>query len=581
MEQLLEIVTKVVQQGFKKAGYDDRFGILKYSDRSDLCDFQCNDCFAIAKAEGTSPMVVAEYIKSFINHEGIFKEVAVVKPGFLNFTLHESYVVSFFNEMMNHKEALFPNIGNQEAVVIDYGGANVAKPLHIGHLRSAVIGESIKRIAAAGGYKVLSDVHLGDWGLQMGLVITELKEVFPKLKQGIDEINTFDITPSLLNELYPRASAKSKASSEYKKEAQEATAKLQQGDQESLLLWKKILEISKASLYESYKSLGVTFDYWYGESDASAYVPRLIEILEAKHLLEESDQARVVRVTREDDPKELPPAIIVKSDGSSIYATTDLATIIQRNQDFTPTKIWYVVDNRQSLHFEQVFRVARKASLVNAETELEFLGFGTMNGKDGKPYKTRDGGVMQLDDLVKLTMDKVSDKIDADNFETSQMLNDAIENIAIAAIKFGDLVNYRSKDYVFDIDKFISFEGKTGTYILYSITRINSILSKFDDRQHSETRYSAIETDIERNLIMKLVRCPDIHVKALKEKSPNLIAENAYQIAVLFSRFYASNNITMQQDALIKENWINLLTYVKTVLEFELYLLGIQTVTKM
>lgn len=581
MERLLEVLTKEVQKGFTLAGYHPEFGMMKYSDRSDLCDFQCNGCFSLAKEAGKSPMMIAEEVKSHITNEEIFKEIDVVKPGFLNFKINDAFLLTFFNQMVGNEASRFPNIGNKDTVVIDYGGANVAKPLHIGHLRSAVIGESIKRIAKAGGYQVVSDVHLGDWGLQMGLVITELKELYPALKEGIEQIKAFEISPELLNEVYPKASSKSKLDEDYKKMAQEATVKLQSGDEESMLLWKKILEVSKQNLNDSYCSLGVSFDYWYGESDASAYVPELIDTLNEKELLEDSDNAKVVRVTKEDDAKELPPAIIVKSDGSSIYATTDLATIIQRRKDFDPTKIWYVVDNRQSLHFEQVFRVARKAELVAPSVELEFLGFGTMNGKDGKPYKTRDGGVMQLDQLIALTEENVREKIAEENFDSKEALDDAIVNIAIAAIKFGDLVNYRSKDYVFDIDKFVSFEGKTGSYILYSITRINSILAKFDVEASTEIEYSSIETEIERSLLMKLVRCPEVYIKALQEKSPNLIAENAYQIAVTFSKFYAINNIASQQDSAIQKNWINLLKYVKHTLEFELYLLGIKTVTKM
>lgn len=581
MEKILGVLTKKVKNAFERAGYDAEYGIVTYSDRIDLCDFQCNGCFPVANQEGESPMSVAEKVSQYLLDEKEFETVEIVKPGFLNFKVKNELLINYLNLFVNSEDFLFPNVGNGKTIVIDYGGANVAKPLHIGHLRSAVIGESLKNIAKAGGYNVIADVHLGDWGLQMGLVITELRNRYPDLNNNINYINSFEIESSVLNEVYPTASAKSKILEDYKKSAQLTTSMLQSGDQLTRILWHKIIDVSKKDLKASYELLQTNFDYWYGESDAAHYIPNLIDILLSKNLLEDSDGAKVVRVNLATDIKEIPPVIIVKSDGSSIYATTDLATIIQRMKDFSPSKIWYVVDNRQNLHFTQVFRVASKANLVNGDTELDFLGFGTMNGSDGKPYKTRDGGIMQLNNLIYSTIEQAKSKIDVNNFSSSDDLNDTAKRIAIAAIKFGDLINHRSKDYIFDIDKFLSFEGKTGTYILYSITRINSILKKFQTVNSSRITFNNIHTNVERNLILFLIKCPEIHLKALNEKSPNLIAESAYQIAVLFSKFYANNNIILQENAIIKEDWLNILRYVKKTLEFQLYLLGIESVQKM
>lgn len=586
MKAITQILSEFVSQAFEIAGYDPSLGVVTASDRLDLCQFQCNGAFSAAKQYHKAPFIVAEQVAEVLKSDGIFSKVEVAKPGFLNLTLKDSYLLEHANAIAADPNLGIPMADKPSTIVLDYGGPNVAKPLHIGHLRSAIIGESIKRIARAAGHKVIGDIHLGDWGLQIGLVITELQVRYPEWRcfaadfdPAADEIAP--LNTALLSEVYPFASKKSKTDEEYAKKAHQATYELQNGRPGYIALWKEILRVSIEDMKGNYEKLGVTFDLWYGESTADRYVPRLMNILAEKNLLTESDGALIVEVADPEDKAPMPPVIVRKSDHSSNYATTDLATIIQREEDFHPDKIWYVVDNRQELHFTQVFRCAKKAGLVPPRTEFEFLGFGTMNGADGKPYKTRDGGIMKLEDMIATVTAGAQEKLEASNFVDKADYQDIARKVGVAAIKFGDLINQRSKDYVFDLSKFFSFEGKTGTYLLYTITRINSILKKAGVPVNQPLPLTGVYTDSERELLLKILMGGDVFQRALAEKAPNYLCENAYQLANSFSKFYHDNHIIDEPDEVKKQSWLALISLVRQVLCKHLDLLGIEAVEHM
>lgn len=583
MQSITKILTVIVSDAFDKCGYDSKLGTVTASDRLDLCQFQCNGAFAGAKLYKKAPFMIADDVAKVLQSEGIFSKIDVVKPGFLNLTLSDDYMLKLTKEIEADKFCGVPQAEKPQTIIIDYGGPNVAKPLHIGHLRSAIIGESLKRLARACGNTVYGDVHLGDWGLQIGLVIAELNERYPDRKCFSEDFNadTDTVEPlsaELLCEVYPFASKKSKENEEFKAKAHTATFELQNGRPGYIALWKEILRVSIADLKDNYSKLDVDFDYWYGESDADKYIPELMKILEDKKLSYESNGALVVDVELESDKAPMPPVIVRKSDNSSIYATTDLATIIQREKDFHPNKIWYVVDKRQELHFTQVFRCARRAELVPAETELEFLGFGTMNGSDGKPYKTRDGGVMRLSDLIETVTNASLQRLENSSFVSEDDRESYARKLGMAAVKFGDLINHRSKDYIFDLDKFLSSEGKTGIYLLYTVSRINSIMKKAGD---AKAEFTGIYTDEERELMLKLIMTGDVFNYAMDEKAPNYICENAYQLAVSFSRFYHENHIMDEKDEAKKASWLALAKLVRTVITKHLDILGIETVENM
>lgn len=583
MQSITKILTGIVSDAFDKCGYDSKLGTVTASDRLDLCQFQCNGAFAGAKLYKKAPFMIADDVAKVLRNEGIFSKVDVVKPGFLNLTLSDDYMLKLTKEIEADKFCGVPQAEKPQTIIIDYGGPNVAKPLHIGHLRSAIIGESLKRLARACGNTVYGDVHLGDWGLQIGLVIAELNERYPDRKCFSEDFNadTDTVEPlsaELLCEVYPFASKKSKENEDFKAKAHTATFELQNGRAGYIALWKEILRVSIADLKDNYSKLDVDFDYWYGESDADKYIPELMKILEDKKLSYESNGALVVDVELESDKAPMPPVIVRKSDNSSIYATTDLATIIQREKDFHPNKIWYVVDKRQELHFTQVFRCARRAELVPAETELEFLGFGTMNGSDGKPYKTRDGGVMRLSDLIETVTNASLQRLENSSFVSEDDRESYARKLGMAAVKFGDLINHRSKDYIFDLDKFLSSEGKTGIYLLYTVSRINSIMKKAGD---AKAEFTGIYTDEERELMLKLIMTGDVFNYAMDEKAPNYICENAYQLAVSFSRFYHENHIMDEKDEAKKASWLALAKLVRTVITKHLDILGIETVENM
>ncbi len=583
MNTITQKLTAILGSAFEECGYDKALGEVTASDRLDLCEFQCNGSFAAAKVARCAPFMIADKVAEKLQSRTEFAKVEVVKPGFINLTLSSEYMLSCVKEIESDEHNGIPQAEVPQKIVIDYGGPNVAKPLHIGHLRSAIIGQALKNLARACGHTVYSDVHLGDWGLQIGLVISELNERFPERRCFAEDFNpdvdtVEPLTAEELCEIYPYASKKSKEDDDFKAKAHTTTYELQSGRSGYIALWKEILRVSIEDLKGNYNKLGVDFDYWYGESDADRYIPTLMQILEEKGLSYESEGALVVDVAEESDKAPIPPVIVRKSDNSSIYATTDLATIIQRQEDFSPDKIWYVVDKRQGLHFTQVFRCAHRASLVPDTTELELLGFGTMNGSDGKPYKTRDGGVMRLSDLIQTAHDASSKRLEGSSFVSEENREDYASKLGMAALKFGDLVNHRTKDYIFDMDKFLSSEGKTGIYLLYTVSRINSILNKAGD---TDTKLTGIYTDSEREIMLKLIMTADAFNLAMREKAPSVICENAYQLAVSYSRFYHDNRIIDEEDVAKKSSWLALSKLVKRVITAHLDILGIEAVENM
>ena len=484
MKKILDFITGEMVQAFKAAGYDASYAKVSLSNRPDLCEYQCNGAMAAAKAYKKAPIVIANDVVEKLTESKVFSEVSAVNPGFINLKLEAGFLADYLQKMQEDENLSIEKTAEPRKIMIDYGGPNVAKPLHVGHLRSAIIGESIKRMGRLMGHEVLGDVHLGDWGLQMGLIITELKVRKPELVY-FDEAYEGEypaeppFTIGELEEIYPTASARSKEDEAYKEEAMQATYLLQHGHRGYQAVLHHILQVSVTDLKKNYERLSVSFDLWKGESDAQPYIPEMAEYMKNAGYSRLDEGAWVVDVKEESDTKEVPPCMILKSDGASLYTTTDLATIIDRMKNYHPDKMIYVVDKRQEMHFIQVFRCARKTKLVEEGTELEFLGFGTMNGKDGKPFKTREGGVMRLESLIQDINEEMFRKI-TDNHEIdAEEARETAKIVGLAAIKYGDLSNQASKDYVFDVERFTSFEGNTGPYILYTIVRIKSILNKY------------------------------------------------------------------------------------------------------
>ena len=588
MKKLLELITEEFEKAFEKNEYDKKLGKVVVSNRPDLCQYQCNGAMAGAKLYHKAPIMIANQVVESLQDNEMFESVEAVMPGFINIKLNSEFVAKYLNDM---KEADKYGCENKEpeTIVIDYGGANVAKPLHVGHLRSAVIGESVKRIERFMGNKVISDVHLGDWGLQMGLIITELECRKPDLVY-FDESYTGEypeeapFTISELEEIYPCASAKSKVDEEFKEKAHQATLKLQSGYAPYTAIWKHIMKVSVEDLKKNYGNLNVDFDLWKGESDAQPYIPGLIQDLIDKKLAYESQGALVVDISKEDDTKELPPCIVRKSDGAALYATSDLATIIQREQDYKPNHYIYVADKRQELHFTQVFRVSKKANIVDENTKMEFLGFGTMNGKDGKPFKTRDGGVMRLENLIAQINKAVYDKIMENRTVSEEEANNTAKIVGLAALKYGDLSNQASKDYIFDIDRFASFEGNTGPYILYTIVRIKSILEQSKAESGNEdVNLPVISTDngSQMQLMLEVAKFNEIIENAAEELAPHKICSYVYDLSNAFNRFYHETKILAEEDQTKKAGYIALINLTINVLEQCIDLLGFSAPDRM
>ena len=588
MKKILELITEEFEKAFEKNEYDKKLGKVVVSNRPDLCQYQCNGAMAGAKLYHKAPIMIANQVVESLQDNEMFESVEAVMPGFINIKLNSEFVAKYLNDM---KEADKYGCENKapETIVIDYGGANVAKPLHVGHLRSAVIGESVKRIERFMGNKVISDVHLGDWGLQMGLIITELECRKPDLVY-FDESYTGEypeeapFTISELEEIYPCASAKSKVDEEFKEKAHQATLKLQSGYAPYTAIWKHIMKVSVEDLKKNYGNLNVDFDLWKGESDAQPYIPGLIQDLIDKKLAYESQGALVVDIANEDDTKELPPCIVRKSDGAALYATSDLATIIQREQDYKPNHYTYVADKRQELHFTQVFRVSKKANIVDENTKMEFLGFGTMNGKDGKPFKTRDGGVMRLESLIAQINKAVYDKIMENRTVSEEEANNTAKIVGLAALKYGDLSNQASKDYIFDIDRFASFEGNTGPYILYTIVRIKSILEKYKTESgNADVNLPVINTDngSQMQLMLEVAKFNEIIENAAEELAPHKICSYVYDLSNAFNRFYHETKILAEEDQTKKAGYIALINLTINVLEQCIDLLGFSAPDRM
>lgn len=595
MKKILDLITEEVTAAFTSCGYDSKYGKVTISNRPDLCEYQCNGAMAAAKEYKKAPFMIADEVAAKLAENTMFSMVESVKPGFLNFKLDEAYLADYVAQMQAD-EGRFgcEKTENPKTIMIDYGGPNVAKPLHVGHLRSAIIGESIKRISRFVGHNVIGDVHLGDWGLQMGLIITELKLRKPELCY-FDENYEGDypteapFTISELEEIYPTASGKSKEDAAYKEAAMQATFELQNGRRGYQALLSHILNVSVTDLKKNYENLNVSFDLWKGESDAQPYIPDMVQKMKDDGYAYISDGALVVDVKEETDTKEIPPCMILKSDGASLYNTTDLATIVWRMKDYHPDKLIYVVDKRQELYFTQVFRCARKTGLVKPDTKLQFLGFGTMNGKDGKPFKTREGGVMRLQYLVENVNEEMLKKI-MENQKSKENLDISEEEakntakiIAMAAIKYGDLSNQASKDYIFDIDRFTSFEGNTGPYILYTIVRIKSILNKYHGlgKDESGAVIEAAHSESEKNLMLALSGFNAMMESAYEETAPHKICSYIYDLANAFNSFYHGTKIMAEENELVQKSYIRLLELTKSVLETCINVLGFEAPERM
>ena len=593
MQKILDQISEKMMAAFEAAGYDAKLGKVTLSNRPDLCEFQCNGAMAGAKQYHKAPLMIAQDVAQKLTDSEVFGEVNAVAPGFLNLKIREDFLKAYLNEMEQSEKFGLTMPEHPRKIILDYGGPNVAKPLHVGHLRSAIIGESIKRICRYAGHEVIGDIHLGDWGLQMGLIITELQVRQPELIY-FDDDYTGDypkeapFTISELEEIYPTASAKSKEDEAYKAEAMEATFKLQSGVRGYRALWQHIINVSVADLKKNYENLDVTFDLWKGESDVHDMIPAMVEQMKRDGFAYESEGAWVVDVKEETDTKEMPPCMILKSDGASLYNTTDLATIQDRMASYHPDMLIYLTDKRQDLYFEQVFRCARKTGLVKPQTQLVHIGFGTMNGKDGKPFKTREGGVMRLENLIREINEEMIRKIH-DNAQTKGYQVDDVEAqetarvVGLAAIKYGDLSNQASKDYIFDIDRFTSFEGDTGPYILYTIVRIKSILNKYEeqDGKLTSTVINEARNPAEKALMLELTKFHGMMELAFEETAPHRICAYIYDLANAFNRFYHETKILTEEDADRKEGWIALLALTRDVLENCIGVLGFSAPDRM
>ena len=588
MEKFLDLISNEMKQAFEKAGYPAEYGKVNVSNRPDLCELQCNGAMALAKQFKKAPIMIANDVAGKCMDSRVFAEVQAVAPGFLNLKIKGSFLADYLTQMEKEEKFGLEVPEKQKTIIVDYGGPNVAKPLHVGHLRSAVIGESVKRIARYIGHKVIGDIHMGDWGLQMGLVITEMKERYPDLVY-FDE--SFDgeypeeapVTVTELEEIYPTASRKSKEDPAYKEKAMEATFKLQSGVKGYRALWKQIIKISVADMKRNYDNLNVTFDLWKGESDVHDVIPGMVDYMKKEGYAYISDGALVVDVKEDTDTKEIPPCMILKSDGASLYNTTDLATIMERMREYHPDQMIYLTDKRQDLYFEQVFRCARKTKLVDEDTELVHIGFGTVNGADGHAFKTRDGGVMRLEMLINEINEKMYQKIVENRSVKDTDARGTAQIVGLSAIKYGDLSNQASKDYVFDVERFTSFEGNTGPYILYTIVRTKSILGKYKE-EGNELKKGALlapKSDSEKALMLSVSRFNGVVENAFEEKAPHKICAYIYELANEFNHFYHETKILSEQDEARKASYLALLDLVREVLETCIDLLGFSAPERM
>ncbi len=588
MNKILDVISKEMKSAFEGAGYDPELGKVTLSNRPDLCEYQCNGAMAGAKLYHKAPIMIANDVAAKCAESEVFESVEAVNPGFLNIRLSSTFLAEYLQKMASSEKFGLEPVEKPEKIVIDYGGPNVAKPLHVGHLRSAVIGESIKRIARYNGNEVIGDIHLGDWGLQMGLIITELKLRKPELPYFDDAFTgeypeEAPFTISELEEIYPTASGKSKEDPAYKDQAMEATFKLQSGVRGYRALWKHILNVSVTDLKKNYNNLNVEFDLWKGESDVHEVIPGMVEYMKKEGYAHESEGALVVDVKEETDTKEIPPCMILKSDGASLYNTTDLATIKERMEKINPDHIIYVVDKRQELYFTQVFRCARKTKLVKPDTGLTFIGFGTMNGKDGKPFKTRQGGVMRLENLLSDINEQMYTKIVTNHEVEEEEARQTAKTVALAAVKYGDLSNQASKDYIFDTERFTSFEGDTGPYILYTIVRIKSILNKYSALGKSVDDAVIVTPDgtAQKELMLSVTGFISMMHNAWEEMAPHKVCAYIYDLANAFNHFYHETKILQEEDEVKQAGYIALLKLTKEILETCIDVLGFSAPERM
>ena len=582
MKKILDIITFKMEQAFVEAGYDASYGRVTVSNRPDLCQYQCNGALAAAKVYKCAPIQIANAVAEKLD-KADFSKCDAVMPGFINLDLSDAFLQSYLEEMRTAEDFGVEKLGAGKTIVVDYGGANVAKPLHIGHLRPAIIGEALKRLYKFFGYNTIGDIHLGDWGLQMGLIIAELQERQPELCY-FDENYTGEyptespFTLSELEEIYPTASAK-KSDPVFAEKAHTATYELQQGRRGYRAIWDHIMGISLPDLHRIYNALDVHYEKWLGESDADPYIPAMVADMKEKGHAVLSEGAWVIPVAEETDKKEVPPCILIKSDGSAIYATTDLATMVQRMQDWKPDKMLYVTDKRQALHFEQVFRAAKKCGIVNADMELEHVGHGTMNGADGKPFKTRDGGVLRLEQLIADMTAFVRAKVVENKIVDESEVDATTAKIALAALKYGDLSNQPTKDYNFDLERFAAFEGNTGPYILYTIVRIKSILARYGAWENLPIREPANE--YAKELMLTATRLAPNLENALRTSSPNVICAYIYELAGAVNKFYHETRILTEEDKDLQAGYIALIGLAKNILEMCISLLGFSAPEKM
>ena len=587
MKKMLDLISDEVKKAFASAGYDEKLGTVTVSNRPDLCEYQCNGAMAGAKLYHKAPIMIANDVAAKLVDSDVFEKVEAVAPGFLNMNIKGEWLGNYVREM-SKSEKFGLEVPEKKTVMVDYGGPNVAKPLHVGHLRSAVIGESIKRISRYMGHETIGDIHLGDWGLQMGLIITELKERKPELPY-FDESYEGEypaeapFTIAELEEIYPTASGKSKEDADYKAKAMDATFKLQSGVRGYRALWNHIIDVSVSDLKRNYANLNVDFDLWKGESDVHDIIPGMVQYMKDGGYAYLSDGALVVDVKEETDTKEMPPCMILKSDGASLYNTTDLATIMDRMETYKPDEIIYLTDKRQDLYFEQVFRCARKTKLVTPDTKLVHIGFGTVNGKDGKPFKTREGGVMRLEYLISDINERMLSRITENREMDPEEAEKISKIVGLAAIKYGDLSNQAAKDYIFDVDKFTSSEGNTGPYILYTIVRIKSILNKYASQGGS---VDGVEIQSPTNasskaLLQELAGFTPMIQSAFDDAAPHKICAYIYSLANAFNSFYHETKILAEEDQAKKNGYIALLLLTKDILETCIDLLGFEAPEKM
>ena len=583
MKKILDIITGKMQQAFVDAGYDASFGRVTVSNRPDLCEYQCNGALAAAKQYKCAPIQIANAVVEKLDVND-YSLVEAVMPGFINLKLSGTFLQNYMEGMRTASDFGVEKPGVGKTIVVDYGGPNVAKPLHIGHLRSAIIGESLKRLYKYLGYNTIGDIHLGDWGLQMGLIISELQERQPDLCYfDPDYTGEYPAEPpftiSELEEIYPAASAKKKENEAFAEKAHTATFELQQGRRGYRAIWQHIMKLSVADMTRIYNNLNVHFESWLGESDADPYIPAMVQEMKDKGYAVMSEGAWVIPVAEETDKKEVPPCILVKSDGSAIYATTDLATMVQRMQDFKPDQMLYITDKRQALHFEQVFRAAKKSGILPTDFPVEHLGFGTMNGTDGKPFKTRDGGVMRLEQLIADMTAFVRAKVVENKIVDESEVDATTAKIALAALKYGDLSNQPTKDYIFDMDRFAAFEGNTGPYILYTIVRVKSILAKYGPWEQLSIQAPANAEA--KDLMLAITKLGPTLETALKSSAPNIVCAYIYELAGCVNKFYHETPILKEEDEAKKAGHIALIGLAKNILEACIGILGFSAPDKM